>query len=217
MIRRIHYLKAIQAVLAETPIGALLGPRQSGKTTLARQLAAGRPSHYFDLETATGRARLERPELTLTPLTGLVVIDEIQRQPELFTALRVLADRPRSRARFLLLGSASPALVRGVSESLAGRVGFVDLMGFDLGEVGEKKWRKLWLRGGFPRSFLAGLGYARRGGTGPVALLGGAALWHRAQDQRCPPDDQITPRCPGDPETSTGLDCLSRPGNLSRS
>src|SRR5262249_22736816 len=124
-------------------------------TTLARQLAGRRPARFFDLETAAGRARLANPELALAPLTGLVVIDEIQRQPELFTVLRPLADRPRSRARFLLLGSASPDVVRGVSETLAGRIGFVDLGGFDLREVGRENWRKLWLRGGFPRSFLA--------------------------------------------------------------
>ncbi|HEY9868880.1 MAG TPA: ATP-binding protein [Candidatus Obscuribacterales bacterium] len=156
MIRRLHYLQAVEDALAENPVCALLGPRQCGKTTLARQFAASsHPSHYFDLETAAGRARLSRAELTLAPLKGLVVIDEIQRQPELFAVLRPLVDRPGSGARFLILGSASPELVRGVSESLAGRVGFVDLSGFHLGEVGSQQWRKLWLRGGFPRSFLA--------------------------------------------------------------
>lgn len=155
MLKRARYLRSIRAVLSKSPVCALLGPRQCGKTTLARQLAAKQPSHYFDLETASGRARLARPELVLTPLTGLVVIDEIQQHPELFTTLRPLADRPRLRTRFLILGSASPELVRGASESLAGRIGFVDMSGFDLGEVGERQWRKLWLRGGFPRSFLA--------------------------------------------------------------
>src|SRR4029077_3254398 len=114
-----------------------------------------RRSHYFDLETAVGRARLAEPDLALAPLSGLVVIDEIQRQPELFTALRPLADRPRSRTRFLVLGSAAPELVRGVSESLAGRVGFVDLGPFDLEEAGQATAHRLWRRGGFPRSFLA--------------------------------------------------------------
>jgi predicted AAA+ superfamily ATPase len=155
LIERARYLKAIRSVLASNPICAILGPRQCGKTTLAREYAATRTSHYFDLETATARRRLARPELALTPLNGLVVIDEIQRQPELFTTLRPLADRPRSRTRFLILGSASPELVRGASESLAGRVGFVDLSGFDLREVGEESRDELWLRGGFPRSFLA--------------------------------------------------------------
>jgi predicted AAA+ superfamily ATPase len=155
MIRRAQYLQMVQAALAETPICAILGPRQCGKTTLARQVAARRKSHYFDLETATGRARLANPDLALPDLRGLVVIDEIQRQPELFTALRPLVDQPASRARFLILGSASPDLVRGASESLAGRIAFVDLSGFDLREIGSGYWRRLWLRGGFPRSFLA--------------------------------------------------------------
>lgn len=146
----------IERLLRDNPICALLGPRQCGKTTLARQIvAAQREAHVFDLETATGRARLAQPELTLSPLTGLVVIDEIQRSPELFTVLRPLADRPRSKTRFLLLGSAAPELIRGVSESLAGRVGFVDLSGFDLDEVGATSARRLWVRGGFPPSFLA--------------------------------------------------------------
>jgi predicted AAA+ superfamily ATPase len=156
MIRRPYYLKALQSALSDNPICALLGPRQSGKTTLARQFAARRRlAHLFDLESAEGRARLAQPELTLAPLRGLVVIDEIQRQPELFVTLRPLADRPRLRTKFLILGSASPELIRGVSESLAGRVGFVDLSGFDIRECGGRNWRRLWLRGGFPRSYLA--------------------------------------------------------------
>ena len=156
MIRRIRYMKNITSVLAHQPVCALLGPRQCGKTTLARRFVAGRKrKHVFDLETASSRARLAEPELALAPLDGIVVIDEIQRRPDLFTALRPLVDRPRNPARFLILGSASPALVRGVSESLAGRVGFVDLGGFDLDEVGPRVWRRLWLRGGFPRSYLA--------------------------------------------------------------
>lgn len=155
MIQRPQVQQAIQRALAANPICALLGPRQCGKTTLARQVAGRRAAHFFDLETATGKAQLAHPELTLEPLAGLVVIDEIQRQPDLFTLLRPLADRPRSRARFLILGSAAPDVVRGVSESLAGRVGFVDLTGLNLGEVGPKNWRRLWLRGGFPRSYLA--------------------------------------------------------------
>ncbi len=156
LIRRPRYLAAIESALAANPICALMGPRQCGKTTLARQIARQhKPAHLFDLESASGRARLADPELGLTPLTGLVVIDEIQRQPQLFEALRPLADRPSTRTRFLVLGSASPELIRGVSESLAGRVGFVDLGGFDLTEVGARSWRRLWFRGGFPRSYLA--------------------------------------------------------------
>jgi hypothetical protein len=157
MIRRSHYLAEIRRVLMHNPVCALLGPRQCGKTTLAREIVRGRKdAHFFDLETATGRARLAEPELSLSPLKGLVVIDEIQRQPTLFEVLRPLSDRRRIPARFLILGSASPDLLHGTSETLAGRVGFVDLSGFDLTEVGARDLRKLWLRGGFPRSFLAG-------------------------------------------------------------
>jgi hypothetical protein len=155
MIRRAQYLDVVESALQHNPICALLGPRQCGKTTLARTIAKRRAAHYFDLETEVGRARLAHPDLTLGPLKGLVIIDEIQRQPELFTSLRPLADRPRTPARFLILGSASPELVRGASESLAGRLGFVDLGPFDLREVGNAKLNRLWLRGGFPRSFLA--------------------------------------------------------------
>ena len=138
------------------PVVTLTGPRQCGKTTLARAIAETAPrSTRFDLEAAVDRRRLATPEQTLGRLEGLVVIDEVQRSPALFETVRVLVDRPGNRARFLLLGSASPALVRGISESLAGRAGIVDLAGFDLGEVGAGRWRSLWLRGGFPRSFLA--------------------------------------------------------------
>jgi hypothetical protein len=156
LIARPEALRRIGGALAANPVCALLGPRQSGKTTLARLVAARRrPVHFFDLETAGARRQLAEPELALGPLHGLVVIDEIQRDPRLFEVLRPLADRPRTPARFLVLGSASPELVQGVSESLAGRVGFVDLSGFDLGEVGPARLRSLWLRGGLPRSFLA--------------------------------------------------------------
>ncbi len=113
------------------------------------------PCTYFDLEAAIDQRRLAAPEQTLRRLTGLVVIDEVQRSPALFETVRVLADRPDNPARFLLLGSASPALIAGASESLAGRVGLVDLAGFDLLEAGVESWRTLWLRGGFPRSYLA--------------------------------------------------------------
>ena len=109
----------------------------------------------FDLESEPDIRRLANPELVLGAPDGLVVLDEVQRLPQLFNALRVLVDRPGARARYLLLGSASPALVRGVSESLAGRVEFVELTGFDLAEAGTSAWRTLWLRGGLPRSCLA--------------------------------------------------------------
>jgi uncharacterized protein len=148
--------ESVRRALAANPVCALLGPRQCGKTTLARVVAGSRRAvHVFDLETAVARRQLAEPELTLAPLRGLVVIDEIQRDPRLFEVLRPLTDRPGTPARFLMLGSASPDLVRGVSESLAGRVGFVDLGGFALSEVGLASLRRLWLRGGLPRSFLA--------------------------------------------------------------
>jgi uncharacterized protein len=156
VIRRPRPLAAIRETLAHFPVCALLGPRQCGKTTLAREIAGSRrASHIIDLETAEGRARMRRPELTLGRLRGLVVIDEIQQMPELFAVLRPLVDRKTPRTKFLVLGSASPDVVRGSSESLAGRVGFVDLGGFSLDEIGASAWRSLWLRGGFPRSFLA--------------------------------------------------------------
>ncbi len=153
-IERPTYGRQIQEALAQFRVTALLGPRQGGKTTLARALAP-RPEAYFDLEDPLDLARLEAPRHALGALTGLVVIDEIQRRPDLFPLLRVLADRPDTPARFLILGSASLDLVKGVSESLAGRVGFVDLAGFDGTEVGFERLDTLWLRGGFPDSFLS--------------------------------------------------------------
>jgi uncharacterized protein len=146
---------ALKSAVENNPVAVLLGPRQCGKTTLARELAASEPSTFLDLEKPSDRARLREPELLLRGLEGLVVIDEVQRMPELFSVLRPLADRPEARTRFLLLGSASPDLVKDVSESLAGRAGFVDLGGFDLREVGQDESERLWMRGGFPRSFLA--------------------------------------------------------------
>lgn len=135
---------------------SILGPRQVGKTTLARAFAATQPRvTFFDLESPVDAARLTAPMTTLEALRGLVIIDEIQRMPRLFEILRVLADRPRKPARFLILGSADPRLVRGVSESLAGRVSHVDIGGFDLSEVGADHAQRLWLRGGLPRAYLA--------------------------------------------------------------
>lgn len=155
MIERPHARKQLAEALGRSPIVAILGPRQCGKTTLARLVAGDSETTWFDLEDPQAMRRLENPKLALSPLTGLVVIDEVQRQPELFPLLRVLADREPSPARFLILGSASPFLLRLTSESLAGRVEFIELGGFDLLEVGSAEQSRLWLRGGFPRSFLA--------------------------------------------------------------
>ena len=156
LIERPAPLRRIEEAFVVHPVVALTGPRQCGKTTLARVIVQDSTSStYFDLEAEVDRRRLETPEYSLGSLTGLVVIDEVQRRPEMFEILRVLVDRPDHAARFLVLGSASPVLLKGVSESLAGRVGLVDLSGFDIGEVGTASWRRLWLRGGFPRSYLA--------------------------------------------------------------
>lgn len=134
---------------------ALLGPRQSGKTTLARQVLDTARGEMLDLEHPRDLQRLQQPMTALEPLRGLVVIDEIQRLPDLFPVLRVLADRPRTPARFLVLGSASPELLRQSSETLAGRIRFVELTGFSLEEIGPGHLRRRLVRGGFPRSFLA--------------------------------------------------------------
>lgn len=136
---------------------AILGARQVGKTTLAGDLARdwARAVTRIDLEDEADLARLQDPMLTLRPRRGLVILDEVQRRPDLFPTLRVLADRPRRPARFLVLGSASPHLLRQSSESLAGRIAFYELPGFSLEEVGSLRRDRLWLRGGFPRSFLA--------------------------------------------------------------
>ncbi len=155
LVERKRLRARIEERLATSPVVSVLGPRQAGKTTLAREVAKGRTATIFDLEDPRALARLEHPLSALEPLEGLVVIDEVQRMPELFPLLRVLADREPSPAKFLILGSAAPSLVRGVSESLAGRVAFVDVAGFDLTEVGAEAFERLWRRGGFPRSFLA--------------------------------------------------------------
>lgn len=155
MLDRPDYLKRLATAINRSPITALLGPRQCGKTTLARMFSAGRQAAWFDLESPVDQQRLQNPELMLGGLRGLVVLDEIQTLPALFKALRVLADRPDQPARFLILGSASPILIRNAAETLAGRVEFVELSGFDLRETGGDAWRTLWVRGGFPRAFLA--------------------------------------------------------------
>jgi len=154
LIGRPSLERQVRAALRRSPIVSILGPRQCGKSTLA-QLVAGPRAHKFDLESPADAGRLAHPQTALSPLRGLVVIDEVQLQPGLFPLLRVLADRRPSPARFLLLGSASPDLIRHTSESLAGRVAFVPMAGFDIEEAGLPAMRRLWLRGGFPRAFLA--------------------------------------------------------------
>lgn len=155
MIERVAIRGAVLTALRRNPVAAILGPRQCGKTTLARTIAAETSATWFDLEDPVALRRLDNPMLALEPLRGLVIIDEIQRKPELFPILRVLADREAAPARFLLLGSASPHLLRMTSETLAGRIEYIELGGFDTREVGQASMTDLWLRGGFPRSFLA--------------------------------------------------------------
>lgn len=162
MIPRRHDLARVRLLLDEFPVIALLGARQVGKTTLARQLAAEHqdPVAWYDLEDPADLARLEDPGLELRPLRGLVVLDEIHWLPGIFQLLRVLADRPGPPARFLVLGSASTELLQQTSESLAGRVAFHELDAFGLTEVDQLE--RLWLRGGFPRSYLASSDAASR-------------------------------------------------------
>ncbi|MDR2845602.1 MAG: ATP-binding protein [Puniceicoccales bacterium] len=156
MLSRKRHITEITETLTQFPVCVLLGPRQCGKTTLAREIAATWPdSTFLDMENPRDAARLADPLLALENLRGFVALDEVQRFPKLFEILRVLADRRPVPARFLLLGSASPDIVRGVSETLAGRAGFVDMRGFSLDEIAPQDWERLWLRGGFPDSFLA--------------------------------------------------------------
>jgi len=155
MLNREKLLDRLRAGLRASPAVALIGPRQCGKTTLARQLAGASKSTYFDLENPVDLARLSEPMTALEQLRGLIVIDEVQRHPDLFPILRVLLDRKPIRARFLILGSASPELLRQSSETLAGRLAVVEMAGFTLEELSRPDLNRLWLRGGFPRSFLA--------------------------------------------------------------
>ena len=155
MLNRPAFLDRLKTATNRSPITALLGPRQCGKTTLARLFAKGQEATFFDMESVADQRRLQNPELALGELSGLVILDEIQTVPDLFPVLRGLADHPGQTTRFLILGSASPHIIRHAAETLAGRVEFVELSGFDLGETGSESLNALWLRGGFPRSFLA--------------------------------------------------------------
>lgn len=159
-IARSRHERRVERLLREFPVVAILGPRQVGKSTLARSIVARRrgPTTYFDLEDRADLTRLADPGLALRGLRGLVVLDEIHRLPEVFPLLRVLADRRPVRARFLVLGSATPELLQQSSESLAGRIAFHELDGFALDEVDDVD--RLWLRGGFPMAYLARSGPA---------------------------------------------------------
>jgi len=155
MIDRIADIALVKTALRRSRVVALLGPRQCGKTTLARQFVPVDSINYFDLEDPLSLARLSEPHLALSPLGGLVVIDEVQRRPELFPLLRVLADRRPLPARFLILGSAAPDLLSQSSETLAGRVETLHLEGLRLADLGAKAQGRHWLRGGFPRSYIS--------------------------------------------------------------
>ena len=155
MINRFSNLKRLESALARSPVTALLGARQTGKTTLALQYLKDNPGQYLDLESHSDLTRLSNPELYLSSLEGLVVIDEVQRRPDLFAVIRSIVDRHPGKVIFLLLGSASPDIIKGVSESLAGRLAFVDLSGLSIEEVGADEINVLWSRGGFPPAYTA--------------------------------------------------------------
>jgi len=147
----------VWTLLENFPVVAIIGPRQVGKTTLALEIAKDfdEAVTVFDLEDPADLARLQDAGLALKPLKGLVIIDEVQLRPDLFSLLRPLADREGTPARFLILGSASPELMAGSAQSLAGRIAYVELESLNLAEVGEDRMDDLWIRGGFPRSFLS--------------------------------------------------------------
>ncbi len=151
MIMRSTDKARLAELMSAFPVTAILGPRQAGKTTLAREFAA---DHFFDLENPRDAALLAEPQLALESLSGLVVIDEIQRSPDLFPLLRHLVDTHDDQ-RYLILGSASRDLIQQSAESLAGRIGYHELGGFRLGDVGADQWRRLWMRGGLPPSYVA--------------------------------------------------------------
>jgi len=156
VLTRTALVEEVKSSFQKEPIVALLGPRQCGKTTLARMIAEStKQATFFDLENPRDIAKLDDAMYALESISGLVILDEIQIKPELFNILRVLVDRPQNQTNFLILGSASPQLIKGVSETLAGRARFIEMVALRLNEVKEENWKSLWLRGGFPRSFLA--------------------------------------------------------------
>lgn len=157
MIKRRNEIDTVRGLVTRYPVVGIIGTRQVGKTTLAHQVVARdkRPHTFFDLENPEDISRLSDPMLVLKNLKGLIIIDEIQRYPEIFPVIRVLADRPKNSSRFIILGSASPNLLRQSSETLAGRIIYHELKGFALDEIGIDGTHRLWVRGGFPRSFLA--------------------------------------------------------------
>ncbi len=135
-IQRTRYFNQLEYLVQNSPVTALLGPRQCGKTTLAKDFGNIQKSHYFDLESTVDSVALQNPETVLSELDGLIILDEIQQMPNLFNVLRVLVDRFERKCRFLILGSANPSLMKNISQSLAGRVDFLDMGGFDISEVG---------------------------------------------------------------------------------
>lgn len=156
MLKRETLQQSIENAIDDYKIVALLGPRQCGKTTMARWIAEKhKDAVFFDLEDPENPLQEERAKTVLKKYNGLVVIDEIQLQPSLFSLLRVLSDDPKNSSKFLILGSASPAIVKNVSETLAGRVALMEMNGFFVNEVSSSKMDSLWLKGGFPISFLA--------------------------------------------------------------
>jgi len=155
VIGREHICESVYSGIKNNPVTALLGPRQCGKTTLARDIASKLNSLYFDLENPLDEAKLKTPQLIFDSFEGLIILDEIQTKPDLLPLLRVYSDKKPLKIRFLILGSASPELMKKSSESLAGRVHFIDMAGFSVDEVGGEKLNKLWSRGGFPKAFLA--------------------------------------------------------------
>lgn len=187
MIIRSRELHRLRGLVRTAPVVAILGPRQVGKATLAQLFSSQYrgPTRWFDLEDPDDLARLAEPKLALSEHQGLIVIDEVQRRLELFPILRVLADRPGNKVRFLLLGSASPDLLRQSSESLAGRIHYHELRGFSVSEVGDAAAGRLWVRGGFPRCSSRAPLLSRSPGGAISSEPFSSATW-QTSDSGCP-------------------------------